>query len=350
MSAEIMGDLFMADGRKPAWHDIMNPLIEADRHYTASEVYAIFGSPTVRLAKLQTIATNKAGEHIDVNHAAIIRAPMPSDPEPRVYGVVGPDYVVVSPEEIVELWDAHVKRHVETMMFLREGKLMVITAKLEGFSVGKEDVETYVQLGNWMDGASASTAIVSGVCTVCMNTWRMANSAATESYRFVHDREIKTRMGNWFEQIIGKAEKQLPLMKQAMEILTNTRIGSNVAEAKANALQVLTDAYPYPKTPVHDTLASDEWNLSRLEKYELAIKVTDERRVTALEMFQGRGTGMTLPTRKGTLWGLYQGVVETEDFRKGARGDGLASSVLYGERALCKDRALKSSLAIAGVS
>lgn len=348
MSHEVLGDLFFQSRKQPAWHNIMREGIDADRDYTAREVYDLFGAPKVFLADLQTVARNSKGENFKVPYRAIMRAPLPEDPEPRVFGTVSPEYVLVTPEEVVQLYDENVKRRVQTMMFLREGKLMVITSKFEGFQVKGEDVETYIQIGNWMDGANASTALLSGVCTVCMNTWRMANASAQESYRFVHDKEIRTRMANWFTQVVGRAEKNLPMMRDAMDLLASTRIGSNVDEAKTNVRTVLETAYPYPKMPKHDPLASDEWNTDRLVTYEELKKTVDLRRATATELFvQQRGTGMTMPSRKGTLWGLYQSVVEVEDYRKGALGANLASAVLFGERAQTKDRAFNAALAIA---
>lgn len=347
MSHELLGDLFFQDRRAPAWHDIMVEGIDPDKDYTAREVYALFGSPQVTLAGLQTVGKDSKGQHFPVPYNAILRGPVPSDPQPRVFGVVSPEYVMVTPDEIVSLWDEHVRRKVQTMMFLRDGKLMVITARLEGFVARGEDVETYVQIGNWMDGASASTALLSGVCTVCMNTWRMANAEASESYRFVHDSQIRHRMGRWFTDVIARAERNIPKMRDAVDLLASRKIGATVDEAKANVRTVLETAYRLPEPPQHDPLASDEWNTDRLVRWEELKKTIDLRRATAFDLFRGQGTGMDLPSRKGTLWGLYQAVVETEDFRKGARGNNLASAVLFGERAQVKDRAFNATLRIA---
>jgi len=347
MSHEVLGDLFFQDRKLPAWHNIMVEGIDPTREYTAREVYELFGSPKVVTVPLQTQSVDSKGDHFPVPYRAILRGPIKGDSEPKVFGVVSDEYVLVTPQELVDLWDEHVNRRIQTMMFLREGRLMVITLKLEGFRVRGEDVETYAQIGNWMDGASASTALLSGVCTVCMNTWKMANDSALESYRFVHDSQIKHRMGSWFRDVLARAESNLPAMRDAMELLVQTKIGSTVDEARENVRTVLEAAYTLPRVPREDPLASKEWNDERLVRYEELRKTIDLRRATAMGLFLGEGTGMSLPSRKGTLWGLYQSVVEVEDYRKGARGDNLASAVLFGERAQVKDRAWSAAVAIA---
>lgn len=343
MSHEVLGDLFFQDRAAPAWHHIMREGIDPSRTYTAAEVYALFGKVDVRTVALQTVGKMANGEHFKIPYRAILRGPIKDDPEPRCFGTVGPDYVVVTPSEVVDLFDQYVKRPVQTMMFLRDGKLMVIASKLPEFELRGEHVEMYCQIGNWMDGANASTAILSGVCTVCMNTWKMANDAAVESYRFTHDQHIKHRMGEWFRQVMDRAEHNIPMMRQVMESMVDFAIPAN-SEGVEIVRSVLTAAYPAPKKPKEDPLAPKEYNDKRLQKYEYEAKVVEERRVTAIELFKGAGTGMKLPTRWRTLWGVYQSVVEVEDYRKGALGEGLASSVLFGDRAATKDRAFKAAV------
>jgi hypothetical protein len=343
MAHEVLGDLFFQDRKAPAWHGIMREGVE-ERDYTAEEVFTLFGSIDVRLAKLRTVGTRPDGSFLEIPYNAIVRGPAGNDPNPKVLGVVGPDYKLVPPKEIVELWDSEVGRKIQTMMFLRDAKLMVITCKLESFSARGEEVECFAQIGNWMDGANATTAIVSRVCTVCMNTWQMANASAMEQYRFTHDQYITHRMSQWFKDVLARADGSQSDARQVMEALCDFRL--NKENAQPVVTSVLRGAYPEPAPPKEDPLAPKEYNDKRAEQYEALRKTVDIRRVTAFDLFKGAGVGMALPSRKGTLWGLYQAVCEVEDYRKGSTGDGLASSILFGDRGQTKDRAYKSAVAL----
>lgn len=343
MAHEVLGDLFFQDRGQPAWHKIMHEGIE-ERDYTAGEVYAMFGSIDVRLSKLRTIGTRPDGSFLEIPYNAIVRGPAGDDPHPKVFGVVSPDYTLVSPREIVELWDSEVGRKIQTMMFLRDAKLMVITCKLESFSCRGEDVECFAQIGNWMDGANASTALVSRVCTVCMNTWQAANDSNLERYRFSHDQYIKDRMSAWFKDVLARAEGSQESARDVMAALADFRLTKDNAQPVVTT--VLRGAYPEPQAPKEDPLAPKEYNDRRAKEYETLRKAVDIRRLTAFDLFKGQGTGMSLPSRKGTLWGLYQSVCEVEDYRKGSTGDGLASSILFGDRGQTKDRAFKAAVSL----
>jgi hypothetical protein len=314
-----------------------------DRDYTAAEAYAHIGKLSVRKVPLVTRGKTQAGEQLVSPYYGILRAPIPEDPEPRWFGQVSEDYVLVSLDEVVALYDEHVRRPVQTMMHLRDGKLSVISSRLDGFTVRGEDVENYIMIGNWLDGANASTAHVSSVTPVCWNTWQLAGQKAVESYRFVHDQYITHRMGEWFAGVIARAEQKLPEMADAMEIMADYRLTQPAAEVK----HVLSTAYPYPVMPKHDPLAPPEYNDERQKKYEADMKTADSRRVTAFDLFKGDGTGMRTKARLGTAWGLYNSVIEVEDYRKGSSGDQLAASVLFGDRAATKARAFIAALDVA---
>lgn len=343
MSHEVLGDRFFQSRGVPAWHGIMREGVDTTRDYTAAEAYDLIGHISVRKVPLVTKGRTQSGEQLASPYFGILRAPVPEDPEPRWFGTVSEDYVLVPLEEVVALWDQHVARPVQTMMHLRDGKLSVISSKLEGFQVRGEEVDNAVMIGNWTDGMNASTAHVSSVTPVCMNTWRMAGASAVESHRFVHDSYIQHRMGEWFQSVIARAENKLPVMKEAMNVMAGYRLTKPNEEVKF----VLTSAYPYPSLPKYDVLAPPEYNEERQRKYEAEMKTADSRRVCAFDLFKGDGTGMRTAARLGTAWGLYQAVVEVEDYRKGSAGDGLAASVLYGDRAAAKDRGFSAAFKIA---
>ncbi|MBI2323138.1 MAG: hypothetical protein HYU88_13845 [Chloroflexi bacterium] len=51
---------------------------------------------------------------------------------------------------------------------------------------------------------------------------------------------------------------------------------------------------------------------------------------------------------KSTHWGLFQAIMELEDFRNGGTDIGAATSALAGDRAAAKERAFDLSLEVCG--
>jgi hypothetical protein len=79
-------------------------------------------------------------------------------------------------------------------------------------------------------------------------------------------------------------------------------------------------------------------------------------RSAGFDLFNGAGTGMSLPAANHTAWGFLQAVTEMEDYRRGSPIGGLAfgrtrdsESALFGGRARAKDRAMVEALSMAAV-
>ena len=171
-----------------------------------------------------------------------------------------------------------------------------------------------------------------------MNTVAMAHQNARQMIKFNHDRWILERMGRWMADVIDVAEHGLPALAEAMRALA----GYKLANPKQEVLHVLTSAYPAPARPQADPTWSKEYTELREKKWDQEARLITDRRQAALDLFKGRGTGMNMASMAGTAWGLYNAVVEVEDWRGGARGndaDARASAILVGERAEAKGRA-----------
>jgi hypothetical protein len=333
MAHEVLGERFYAARNLPAWHG--RGTTDNVERSAIDALSVIGGSYKVTLAPLVTRSPLKStGAQFDVQQNAILRQPLPEDPQIRVFGVVSPDYVLIDPQTFAILLDEHVARPVDTFMALRDGKLMVATFKLDSFSVLGDQTDNYLAVGNWASGSDANTALLTSVRVVCMNTWRMAERNATESKRFVHDSTLKHRMAAWLGGVVDRASRKLEASRTVAEALATFRLAN-----RQQFDSVLSAAYPKPQLPDVSDLPKPVQE-ERLGRYEIATRVVDERRATAEELFRGAGIGMRSKATFGTLWGAYQAVCEVEDYRKGAQGDGLASAVLFGERGATKDRAL----------
>lgn len=346
MAAELLDDLFFSERAEPAWHGVLKSGIDPTRTYTAVEVLDVLGGPSYLKLPLQTIATKQDGAHIAVPAYAIVRTPYGTHKDEATMGIVREGYNLVTPEQVAHMWDDRTGKHVETAAYLREGKMFLLTAKLDPIDVVGDVVQMYLGLHTWMDGLSASTALTSGVREVCMNTVQMAHAAAKQMVRFNHDRWILDRMGRWMANVIDEAEHGLPALAEAMNALAGYRLQN----PKQEVLHVLTQAYPSPSKPEIDPTWSKEYTELREKKWQQEARLITDRRFAALQLFKGKGTGMDTRAAAGTAWGLYNAVVELEDWRGGARGndaDARAAAVLVGERAEAKTRAWTASVEVA---
>jgi hypothetical protein len=344
MSDEIFGQRFYGGRGQGAWH---HKGFVDDLEHTAADAFAMIGAYDVLKLQLETIVTRGDGTHIEVPSYALVRTPTPDDPTERYFGSVSADYTLVAPGPFVDLWDTRVRRAAETLLALKDGKMLVVTSRLPAFDVKGDEIENYIMAWSMMDGSTASGTSTQSMRVVCRNTFEAALQQSRNKASFTHDAYILQRMGRWLEDVVERAEAQLPALQQAYDILAEHRLTRERPESPKEIKHVLTTAYPSLPRYAPDPLLDDEVNQERAKRRDSEIRITDERRVQAFELFTGAGTGMRHRATWGTAWGLYQAVVELEDWKGGSKGDGLAHSVLFGERADTKGRAFEASLAIA---
>lgn len=344
MTADLFGQRFYGARDLAAWH---GQGFTDNLEHTAEEAFDLIGSYSVHKLQLQTIITKQDGSHIEVPAYGLVRGPVKDDPKEAYFGTVSGDYNLVTPEEFCKLWDIRTRKAVETMIALKGGKQLVITARLGEYTVKDDAVRSYIQAFTMMDGTSASGTLTSDVRIVCANTMAAAMSASQDLTRFIHDRYIMERMGRWLEDVVQRAEAHLPELQQAYTLLANHTLTQANKKRDREILDVLHSAYQTVPEFTPDPLSTDEQNELRSKKREAQVKIIDQRRVMALELFKGEGRGMRSNATWGTMWGLVQSVNELEDWKGGTTGTGLAHSVLFGERAATKARALTSALAVA---
>lgn len=346
MADEVLDNLFFADRTEPAWHGKMIQGIDPAKRYTATEVLGLLNGPRILKLPLETIATRQDGAHIAVPAFAILRTPWGDHKEEATLGIVREGYNLVTPEQVCEMWDDVTGKHVETAAFLRDAKMFLLTSKLDPIDVKGDVVQMYIALHTWMDGLTASSALTSGVREVCMNTVQLAHQLARQQARFVHDGFVLKRMARWMTDVIDVAEHGLPALQQAMNILADYRL----QDPKREVLHVLTSAYPEPKRPDADPLLGKDYADLREKKWQQEARLITDRRKASLDLFMGKGTGMDSPAAAGTAWGLYNAVVECEDWRgrgKGPATEARAAAILVGERAEAKQRAYTAAMQVA---
>lgn len=152
------------------------------------------------------------------------------------------------------------------------------------------------------------------------------------------------RLGDWLSDMYGQLQDRRTLVQDQYQLMAGVRI----AEATKDA--VLRAAYPEPRRPREDAPAPVV--ALRTREWERRRDRTLVFREAAARLFAGEGTGMDSLAAEGTMWGLYNAIVELEDYRRGHNRGGQESRIaaqdaMFGYRQEVKTRALNKALELA---
>lgn len=315
------------DSREPAWHRLGQVFKKA---ISAKEAFKKIGQYNVRLEP-----ATAAG--IDLKRQAILRDPTPDDPEIRVFGIVGNEYHLVTPQDVCDIYDEHIAKPVETIGALGHGETFFLSTHLPTLDVKGDEIENYLLISNPMTGLASAEIRVTPVRVVCQNTLIASEQMATQQLRVAHDQYVKVRMGAWVQETYEFAETAAHTLRDLFEAMTSVRVRD------AEARKLFEAAYPTPSKPKHTAVQAVMEQ--RIQWWEENVSLMERRREGAKILFEGMGTGMDTKAAKGTLWGAYNAVVECEDYRKTTHTDTVAQSIMFGERAAAKKRAFNYSVA-----
>lgn len=327
-------DYFFASRDVSVWHDIMKAGIDRDRTYTAAEMYGHM-PVHLELARILPILDDGTELHGLIEEKKMIVSYDLSSPDPeyKQFGVVGEDYRLVTHKLASQLWDEHVGQPVRTMGMLYDGAACFMSCQLESFDVKGEQVDNNLVYTNWAREGMASLAMVTSVTPVCANTVAWGEQVATDKLRLIHDATIIQRTGEWLNGMVNRANVALVNIREAADILAGARVDNE------KIVTTLMAAYPTPAEPVND--CPPDVFAERFGKYELSVERIKELRQDAAELFLGKGTGMDLPSRAGTMWGVVSAVSELENYR---RGKNKGQSVLVGSRGDTIARAVTTAM------
>lgn len=329
MSDNLFGSRF-GDARKPAWHHLGTVFEKA---MSATQALRKIGSYSVRLAPA-------IADGVPLNRMAILRDPTTDDPEVRVFGVVSDDYYLITPEDVCSIYDEQVAQPIETIGALGYGETFFLSTYLPTLDVKGDELENYLLISNPMTGLMSSEIRVTPVRVVCQNTLIASDRLATQKLRIVHNKDAKQRLGEWLRETYEFAETSSRVLRDLFELMASVRMRD------AEARKLFEYAYPLPSAPRNTAIKSQMEK--RIGWWDENVKLMERRREGAKMLFEGMGTGMDSKAAKGTLWGAYNAVVETEDYRRG-RDDGQVSVSTMGwgqnpERFATKKRAFEYSV------
>lgn len=345
MSHNLFGERFLGN-RAPAWHRL--GVVVTDEKVGAREAFRRVGEYEVSLQP------DPAGPR-----QRIVRAPTGDDSRERIFGTVGPDYDLVAPKEICTLWDEALSVPVETLGALGCGETLFISADLTAGSILGDPVRYYLVLVNPLGGDLPLELRVTPVRVVCQNTLIMSRSRGTRRVLVPHDMNARAALRDLLPRAFAEAVADLPQIHFEFTAMATTPVRS-----EQQIRQVLAAAYPEPPPPPTggpdlskksdpNQQPSDDKRSGRPpwgEGQELAawhhyLQVINRKRDLARHLFEGHGRGMDHPAARGTLYGLWNAVVEIEDYDGPACfATGIARSALFGSRSRAKVRAFNAAL------
>lgn len=336
------GDVRFLDTRGPAWHRLGT--VKPGAWVTAVEGLEMIGAPDILIQDAPDITVPGIGT-INPNMRYIIRTAMDDLPAAVLGSVTDPDYHLVGPKEFCTVLDGAIGRKVETIGLIKHGKILFVTFQLPSFDVNGDEHDNYLALYNGMSGSDSLKALNTPVRVVCQNTMMMADQVASERLVIPHKKSAMAELGTWIVDLYERSLARGAVVKEALELLANTPV------AAEQARELVTATYPDPKKA--STFGPKLIVEQREQAYEAKLTFARGSRETVLELWNGAGAGADTKAAAGTLFGLYNGVVEYEDYRRhkgvGGNPEIMAESALIGVRKDHKELAFKAMIAATGI-
>lgn len=237
--------------------------------------------------------------------------------------VVSQRYQIVQPREILEFYRDLTEVsgfELETAGILKGGRKFWALASTgqSGTLKGKDVSRGYVLLATACDGTLATTAQFTNIRVVCNNTLAIALGRNEGAVKVPHSTRFDAEV---VKKQLGLSVSGWKTFMDSMKALSERRMKN--AEAQRFFLQVFTDT--------GNNRPQGITNESAMAK--------------TLSLYEGRGKGSSLPSAKGTAYGLLNAVTEFVDHERRARStDYRLDSAWFGQGAAIKERALKQAL------
>lgn len=325
----LFGERFYSH-REPAWHGL--GLVTEDE-MTAQDA---FNATTPFTVTLEPLFTTIGSQTFELPNRAIMRHPVPDDPDYKVFGLVGPEYTLVSPLEICEAYDEAVNKPVETLGALGSGETMFLTTRLPSYSIVGDDVDNYLLVVSPYSGNGSIQVRLTPIRVVCQNTLIAAQSASSESYRIAHDTHAFNRLKVWMTGIVDRFETKSVEMQQVFTSMASCRVPDEDVDA------ILSEVYTEPTGFSISPIPSE--NAQRQAWFEENCETVRRRRQAVKEVFFGQGVGQDSKAAQGTAFGLFNAVVEFEQYRPTTKIKAAQADMLTGSRAKIAERAYTSIL------
>jgi hypothetical protein len=218
------------------------------------------------------------------------------------------------------------------MGLLGDGETLFRTAPISTIDVRGDEVNNFLMTLNPLNGRAAIQTRTTSVRVVCANTLALAlKEDTTRAFRIRHTQgKVAEQVEDWLRMTWSQTQGMTELLKGAYEAMAGLHV---IPDTVAETLETV---YPIPDEPEHPTDAiRAAWEKRR--------ETQQSHQYTVMELFEGSRTH-TAATH-GTAWGLWNSVVEYEDF---ARPRSNARSRVFGAGAERKAKAFDHLYAMTG--
>lgn len=326
MSANIFGQRFYGN-RFPAWHGLG---VVSEKDQSAVDALTAIGGGYWFEKRPVTVMLN--GVATETGDWAIVRSPLPDDPNEKVFGYATDRYNILQPLEAAEMFDEKVAEPIETLGMLGKGERMFMTWKMPKFEVVKNDeVQTYGFVAIGFDAVMGASLNVVTTRVVCQNTWMAAIHEAENTkergkgriYSGKHtSKNMQRELAEWMGYVQKEAMRQVELTESFFKRLAATPITE-----EQEVYKLLFAAYPDPEPLASDAYIPDALRRGKEEKIEAEKEIAERNRNGIFSLFAGQGTAIT-----NDYWGLFNAT--TEYFNYGQMEKKPAHlSILMGNRA-----------------
>lgn len=301
----VMSDIY-SYGEMP-WH---GKAFVSDREMGAVEAASVIENVFYEKRPVMVMVN---GQLQEVSDFAIVRSPIPSDPQEQILGFVKKNYKILQPLDICQSFDEFVGAPVETLGFLgQKGEKLFLTWKLPGFDVNGDEVILFGFVACGYDGKFGATLYVVTVRVVCKNTFSVAvlegenpdnqKDGRGKIWSGRHNsKNLSNDLGAWMEHVQGRAVAKSAGIQTMFQNMAATKI-----EDSKTLADLLFKIYPDPKKLPDDY--PDRIRASKELAIEQAmIKAQHDREMVA-GLFGGNGIAIT-----PDAWGLMNSVTEYEN-------------------------------------
>lgn len=321
MAHEIYDQKFFT-ARTPAWHNLGYVGTEDQ---TPTEVAKIIGLPTIKKFPL---FYDDGPVFRPTDLCALVR--IDDDGTQEVLGrPVSDDYVLITPQEAVEMFEAAVldpktlkPRPVETMGVLGKGERLFITTALPSFAVMGDETKNFLVFFNPNDGMNSANVMKTSVRVVCANTYRLALNSSLYKIDVPHTKGAKERLLVELTKAYSGKMMSIDQEKAEAEFLAKKPF-----TAEQVAWIASTKVYAVPKEP-RENVATISSIDKRREKWEedrlIALAMQEE----VVDLFNGKMMGYDSPAVKGTAFGALHAFAELESWRKARNYQTIVSGLL----------------------
>jgi len=349
MSANLFGERFVYR-KEPGWHGLGIPMAEGetcvDGVIRAKADFCIIKTPV-----FGTVETVDGKQSVSVtDRIMILREPTKDDPEYRFLGFASPTYGIIQNMDIAKSLDILTdKWPCETVGVLGKGETLFVSLDAGEIEIAGEFIHQYFLVTDTRNGGTAMKIAFTPVRVVCQNTLVTGLRSSIISVAMEHVANVHRAFDSRLN-LIKQLENAKELTLSSLKLLAKCQLTKNDIDF------VLTAVYPMPKYPKKAELLQDTEHIENAlvgALYEEATKAQQ-----SFEYYCNRAKAYREQARvlfgqfndeysatANTAWALYNAVVESADYRDGAKS--VVNSSIWGARANEKKRAFASVLAIA---